>query len=139
MLRPVLFLFLLALLPVAQAESLKEVEAGVRATLYKNLKSLQIEDMDMMMTTIHTQSPFYQSTRQAVEPLLKQYKLKYEFISEKFIGYDGDLAYIRVVQKTSKISGPEFNDNIIDMVQGYRKENNTWKIWAQFIVDIKYL
>ena len=129
---------LLLFMAPLQAESLKNVEAGVVKTLKQNLRSVQEENMDLMMSTIHKKSPAYMSTRYAMEPIFRDYDLKYELVSHKFIAHDGDLAYIRVVQKTSKINGPAFRNNIIDMVQGYRKEAGVWKVWGQFIVDIQY-
>ncbi len=104
-----------------------------------NLKYSQQEDIDKVMATMHSQSPSYLPTKNAMASIFPNYEISYELLSFRFIAYDGDLAYARIKQRTRKISGPAFNDNEIDMVQAYRKEAGEWKIWSQMNIDIKYI
>ncbi len=83
----------------------------VKETIIQNMKTTEAENSEMMMKTIHTQSPFYLMTKQQMQPLFDNYDLKYELLSYEFIGISGEYATARVIFKTSKISGPAFKDN----------------------------
>jgi len=55
------------------------------------------------------------------------------------MGKDKTYAYARVQQQSTKVSGPEFKNNITDQLIVFRKDGHEWKIWTTAILNIKYL
>ena len=115
------------------------VSDDVRQTLEENLKYSQQENMDGMMSTIHRSSPNYMATGQAMNQLFPAYDLKYSLISYNFVGEEGGYAYIRIVQRTEKVAGPEFNNNELEALMIFKQENGKWKLWSQANLNIKFL
>jgi len=119
----------------AAPEAKEEIEKAVKA----NMSYLEQEDPDGPMSTIHTQSLSYKPTKNALAQLFGAYKLSYKLISYEFIVVDRGLAYVRVKQRTKKISGPAFNNNEVDMVQIFKQEDGVWKLWSQANLTISYI
>ncbi|MGH1439387.1 MAG: hypothetical protein ACRBBR_04670 [Cellvibrionaceae bacterium] len=117
----------------------KSVEAGVRKSFDDNLKYSIAADIDGVLSTVHTQSLFYLNTKNLLTQVLNIYKLDYTLLDYQFISYDGELAYVRAKQRTTKISGPAFQNNEIDIVQVYKQEAGIWKLWAQANMAVKYI
>lgn len=111
----------------------------IKETVIKNMDATQAEDTTMMMDTIHTQSPFYLMTKQQMQPMFENYDLKYELISYAYIGQTGEYALARVNFKTHKLSGPAFKDNQLDIIQIFKQENGTWKLWSQASLEVNFL
>jgi hypothetical protein len=120
------------------ASGKEDIAQAIKAVVLKNLKATEAEDLDLVMQTIHTQSPAYVSTKQQIPPSFENFDLKYELLSLKYIGYDGEYAVVRTKQSTQKISGPAFQNNEIDMIQVFKKEADKWKFWNQAILEIKF-
>lgn len=129
--------------PAQQAPAKKAspaLEAEIRKTMQENIRSTEAEDLDSMMRTIHSGSPLFQQTRQQVAQIFgKGLGLKYQLVSLKYLATDGDYAVARVRQRTTKTPADSFKNNEIDMILAFRKEDDTWKIWNQAILEIKYL
>ena len=121
------------------AESDKEVSAAVKKVFEDNLKYCCTEDTKGILSTFHTKSAAYPSLKKLSQQIAKFYDLKYEMESFKFVGLAGEYAVARVVQKTTKIKGPAFRNNIIDTLQVFKKENGKWKIWTTTILSRKFL
>ncbi len=116
-----------------------DIAGQVKATVIKNMETTQAENTAMMMSTIHTQSPYYLMTKQQMEPLFESYDLKYELISYEFIGVSGEYALARVIFRTSKVSGPAFKDNELDVIQIFKQEDGVWKFWSQASLNLKFI
>lgn len=119
------------------------VQAGtaedVRRVVEENMAATQSEDMPRMMATIHRDSPSYRATRQQVAPLFQQYDLAYTLDRYEFVGMTGEFAVVRVHQTTEKVSGQAaFNDNRLQLLQAFKKEDGQWKFWSQSILDIEF-
>ena len=71
--------------------------------------------------------------------LFPAYDVKYELIDYQFIGEDSEYAYVKVKQRTKKISGPAFQDNEVEALFVFKQENGTWKLWTQANLSISYL
>jgi len=110
----------------------------IKSVVLENLKATQAEDTNRTMITVHTQSPIYRQTKQMLAPIFDDFDLSYELLSFSYIGLNGEYAVARVKQTTKKVSGPIFQENEMDMVQVFRKENGKWKFWTQAILEIKY-
>ena len=97
------------------------------------------ENIEEYMKTVHSQSAIYSATKQTLQQLFPSYDLKYELLNYTFIAVEGDYVLARVKQRTRKVSGPAFRNNIIDMIQIFKMENGIWKYWQQAILDIIYI
>jgi hypothetical protein len=71
--------------------------------------------------------------------MFENYDLKYKLTYFKYIGQDGEYAVARIRQLTEKVAGGYFQNNEIDMIQVFKKENDEWKYWSQVIIDVKYI
>lgn len=114
-------------------------EAVLRAAVEKNFKGLEDENFDMAMDPVHTQSPGYLATKKLTTQLFENYDLKYELQHFKLIGIDGEYAVCRGKQKTTKISGPAFQNNIVDVIFVFKKEKGAWKFWSQSMLEAKFI
>lgn len=122
------------------AEETAKLSAELRAVLEKNLQAYTDEDLDAMIATVNTKSPMFGATVNSMKVLVAQYDLKYELESFKYFGRDAEYAVVRVKQKTTKVAGPAFNDNILDAMHIYRQDDKKqWKLWQTAILDVEYL
>lgn len=121
----------------AEAETpptLKEV----RDLVGRNLVASEALDVEAVRATIHSESPSIEGLDEMAAQL-RAYRLRYEAKKVEYIGMTGEFALVRVVQHTTRISGPEFMDNELDAVWAIRKEDGDWKFWAQMFLDLKPL
>ncbi len=104
-----------------------------------NFAATQKEDMEAVKQTIHTQSPVYIPSLKTTEQLFGYYDLKVELLYFRYTGSDGEYAIARAKQKTIKVKGPAFKNNIIDSIYIFRKETGKWKIWQQSVLETKFI
>jgi len=123
-------------LAVGEGEPASEI---IKDVVSKNLQSAKEEDIEMMLTTIHTQSPGYLMTKQQMEVAFENYDLDYKLTYFKYIGQDSEYAIARTRQTTKKIAGGYFQNNEVDMIQVFKQEDGEWKFWNQVILDVKYI
>ena len=115
------------------------VSKAIKEVVIKNMEAFEKEDVDTAMDTMHSQGPSYLMTRQQMQTAFEHYDLIYRLTYFKYIGQDGGYAAARVKQITEKVSGPMFQDNEVDMIQIFKKENGVWKYWTQSVLDVKYM
>ena len=127
-------LLLAVLLAVAQ----DDVAAAVRKVYDAQLKALEAEDPKAFEATNHPKNPNLQATVESLPDLFKNYDLKYEVKSFRFVAADADYAYVRVVQVTSKVAGPDFNNNTVDGLHVFRKDGAAWKFWTTALLEVKF-
>jgi len=120
----------------APDQKLGEVLKGV---ILENFDAYEKEDLTRVLNTVHTQSYGYLTTKQATQEIFTEYDLHYELLGSSFVGQNGDFALMRVQQKTTKVSGPAFRDNELDIIFIFKQENSRWKFWTQAVLDIKFL
>ncbi len=134
--RMALMLALVVFSGVSYAASIAD---EVRDVVEENIAATQSEDMARMMKTIHSSSPSYQATLQQVPPLFQQYDLEYELKGYDFVGVTGEFAVVKVRQATRKVAGAAaFNDNELELLQAFKKENGAWKFWSQTILTMQF-
>ncbi|MCP4649967.1 MAG: nuclear transport factor 2 family protein [PVC group bacterium] len=138
------YIFIICLLVVfAVASSAvaadKAMDAELRAVVEANFVALANEDVDAAMKTIHTQAPGYLQTKELSNQLFPYYDLKYELLEFNYIAIDGEYALARAIQKTIKVDGPAFQNNIVDFIYVFKQEDGVWKFWSQAIVDTKFI
>lgn len=88
---------------------------------------------------MHSASPFFDATRQALAQLFVNYTLACTLVDAELIGADACYGYARVRQKTVKVHGPSFDNNITDSLMVFRQERGEWKIWAQAMLAVEPL
>src|SRR5208283_4048790 len=107
----------LAQQPPAPKNTTAATEAALRKTVAENIRSTQAEDVEAMINTVHSQSPVFATTRQQASQVFgKGLNLKYEILSLKYLTTDGDYAFARLRQQTTKTPPDNFRNNEVDMV-----------------------
>jgi len=120
-----------------KARAADDLAQALRAVIEANEAAVANGNLDGMSRTLHSQSPVYAKTRSAMKDW--PFKLKAEILYFKAIGEDGDFAFARARIKTTKLSGPEFKDNVTDEVHAFKKEGPDWKIWASLPLTVTFL
>ena len=116
------------------------VESQLKEVMLDNIKSTEAEDIEGTMKTVHSKSPLYQATRKQLSQLFgKHLGMKYELVSLKYLATDGDYAFARVHQRTTKEPATNFKNNETDILVAFRKESGGWKFWNQVVLDIQFL
>ncbi|MBU1044752.1 MAG: hypothetical protein KJ915_10195 [Candidatus Omnitrophica bacterium] len=116
-----------------------KTSADLEKVLRENFDAYEKEEIFRVLPTVHTLSPTYASTKDVANKIFPVYDLKYELMSFRYLITDGDFALARVLQKTSKVSGPAFRNNLIDLIVIFRQEKGQWKLWSQVILEIEFL
>ncbi|MGV8120635.1 MAG: FecR domain-containing protein [Candidatus Xenobiia bacterium LiM19] len=115
-----------------------EKEAILRV-LYRNTEALQNRDLKAYMETIDPTCSSYQNTETQSRRLCQQYSLKIELYDVKVREIRGNEAKVEFCQKTVKLAGPEFHNNIITGVHTFRKVAGSWKLSSTKINITRYL
>ena len=108
-------------------------------TVRENIRASNAEDVERYMSTIHSRSPLYRSTRQALETVFDDYDLSYRLTNVELIEQDGEEARINFTIVTTKILGPPFADNRVTGEMIMRIEDGQWKIYDQETTEVDYL
>lgn len=122
---------ILLLATLMSTSSIAGTAEDIKAVVEANFKHTQAEDVNASVATMHTDSPNYQATKQVLGQLFSVYDLKYTLVSFDFVGEDSDFAYARVKQLTEKVTGPAFQNNELESLQVFKRENGQWKLWTQ--------
>ena len=117
----------------------KELEATLKQVVLTNFAASEKEDANAVMETLHADSPTIKSTSQVLEGLFSFYDLKYELLSFSFLVQDGDYAVARAKQKTTKIAGDEFKNNVLDSIYIFRQQDAAWKLWQQVVLETEFI
>ncbi|MCG2712223.1 MAG: hypothetical protein L6416_07880 [Candidatus Omnitrophica bacterium] len=116
-----------------------DIVTVLKSVITENFEAYELEDIEKVMQTVHSKSPGFEATKEFSSQVFPVYDIKYELLSFKYISLEGEYALGRVKQKTSKISGPEFKDNIIDSIVIFKQEAGFWKLWSQATLTLEYL
>ena len=104
-----------------------------------NFEAYEQEDIEKVMMTVHSKSPGFEATKQFSSQVFPVYDIKYELMNFKYISTEDEYALGRVKQKTIKVAGPEFKDNIIDSIVIFKQEAGSWKLWSQATLTLEYI
>ena len=115
-----------------------DIATEIEALVIENLRATEAEDLNVMLDTIHTESPGYSQTQKAVNFTFETYDLKYKLLLFRYIGQDSEYALARFKFSAEKVAGPDFKNNILDTIHVFRKENGKWKIWSQATLEITF-
>ena len=133
--KPVILTLALAVPVMSYADTAQEIEALIQ----KNVAYTESENVEAVMSTMHSDSLSYQATLQMLQQLFPVYDLSYTLLSYKFVGEEGGYAYARIIQRTEKVEGPDFRDNDVEALQVFKQEDGEWKLWSQANLRIEYL
>lgn len=113
----------------------------LKATIESNINGMNDENIDASLEAVHTQSPFYDQMQVMLSEIAKVYDLESSLVSFEYLGMDKakSKAVVLVRQKTVKLSGPDFRDNIVDTMTVFKKDGDVWKIWQSLTLDVEYL
>lgn len=123
------------------AENKKHDDHFKRAleTLEKYLEAINENKLEETMSMLHKNSPAQLPTRHAIGPLMSTYKLYHRILDPEYIGADKDYLYLRMKQKTRKLNGPEFQNNISDVLVAMRQDEGVWKIWSIMPLETTFI
>lgn len=124
---------------IQDSHAADDMSTILNEVISQNFKAYEEENIEKVMKTVHSKSPGFDATKEFSSQIFPVYDIKYELLSFKFIALEGDYAIGRVKQKTAKVSGPEFKDNIIDSIVIFKKESGIWKLWSQATLTLEYI
>jgi len=109
-------------------------------TLFRDL-SLAYEErnLDTIFNLHHPYNDLFNMGKDQLRNVLSNYELQVNFEDVTILQQDNDTQVIRISQTTKKKVGPEFRDNIIDMVMVLKPHNNTLKILSTASISTEFL
>ena len=119
------------------AEKPADLAATLETVLKQNFAASEQKDVKGVMATLHTNSPVAAVTAEALTSLFETFELKYELLSFRLVGRDGEYAVARAEQKTTKVKGPDFKDNVIDSLYIFRTQDGKWRLWYQVLLETR--
>ena len=122
--------------PLLAADPLASTLLGV---LQAQADAISRGNADDALKTMHSQSPAYASGAKILRDTAGALKVHAEVSDCKLVGIDGDYAFARCSQKITKVSGPEFHDNVRDVLEVFKKEDGAWKEWSSALLTARYL
>lgn len=141
MLNKIFSFFLLAGLLVILATACSNNGGGSspEGVVKMNAEYMDKEDLDGSLSTIHPESPAYESSKQMTSKLFEVYDLDYKLEKVELVEENKNEARVKFVQLTTKKSGPEFRNNRFTGVHILRKYNGNWKIYSTESVNVDYV
>jgi hypothetical protein len=105
--------------------------AALRGAVESNIAGYESKDVDATLKTIHSKSPAYDTTKEA---LARQADLDvdFELVDFRYIGHDDEFALARVKIRTTPAAGEsDVAGNTVDAILIFHQENGVWKIWGE--------
>ena len=109
----------------------------LRQVVEQNLAAINSEDLAGAMSRIHTKSPEYDSTQEALPVQFAVLDTRTQLVDFRFIGHDDEFAVARVKLKTVEQSAELFSPNVLDMIAVFHQENGVWKYWSDHILGVE--
>ena len=132
-------ILILIILSVSGCTSSKDnIDSDIIAVIHEQLRAAQNEDLAAYMNTIHPHSPFYKQTEIEMKSMFETYDLKHEMQDIHIIERRKTGAKVRWIQRTSKVSGPEFRNIKATVTHIFQKFNGKWKMFSGEMTDIAY-
>lgn len=131
---------LVALLSIAVAAGAAEdkLATTLRGVVESNVKAYDAENPDAVMSTIHTRSPEYDSTKAALPQQFSEEYLNVQLVDFRYMGHDDEFAIARVKTKITGPPGGAFQDNVIDSVMLFHREGALWKLWSDQVLGVDF-
>ena len=127
----------LALLGWGATPATAQLAPALQYVMENNLASFNRKDLAGTMQTIHTKSPDYETTKQALEAQFKDLDATATLVSFTYIGHDDEFAVGRAKVKTTAKPGTGFTDNTVDAMMIFHQEGGAWKLWDEDILGVQ--
>ncbi len=115
-----------------------DTSSDLEELVTSHLAFSRVEDIEGIMSTIHSQSPTYASQKDNLEQIAAVYNFDFDLLHFSFIAEDKDYAYARFKFLLKEVSGFQFKDNERDTLAIFKKEDAQWKFWQQINLEINY-
>ncbi|MGA8053580.1 MAG: hypothetical protein WCA12_06915 [Burkholderiales bacterium] len=115
------------------------LEGALRQAVTGNFAAYDRKDADRSMGFIHSKSPNYEPTKNALANQFKALDVTTDLVDFKYIGHDDEFAVARVIAKTTGKPGTDFTNNVVDAIMIFHQENGQWKLWSEDILGVKLL
>ncbi len=126
-----------ALLCCAAPSAPAQLAPALQYVMENNLASFNRKDLGGTMSTIHTKSPDYESTKAALETQFQDLDVSAQLVDFDYIGHDDEFAVARAKVKTTGKPGTGFTDNTVDAMVLFHQENGAWKLWDEDVLGIQ--
>lgn len=114
-------------------------EEAVIAALRQTMQAFNDNDFAAYMDGFDPESPDRDLTKGLAENLFRTYRFDVTIDRVEVEKIEGDLATVRAIQTTRRVSGPEFRDNTIEAVHTFRRHNGRWLLRSTEVEKTTYL
>ena len=135
--RAMAILGVLAFGTAAQAAEDGDLSAELRQVVERKLAGFNSEDPAETMRHVHTKSPEYSVTEEALPVQFEELDARSKIVSFRYIGHDDEFAVARVKLETVDQSGEPFSANVIDTITLFHQENGEWKFWSDYVLGVE--
>lgn len=105
-------------------------EQAIKTVIQNNLISLQEENLENYMATLHPESPGYSKMELLCPKIFEIYDLEHKLVKLDILDVSKTKARVRTTQEARRISGPEnFRDNRSTTTHTLKKYNGEWKLF----------
>jgi PBP1b-binding outer membrane lipoprotein LpoB len=102
----------------------------VLEAVHKNLEATHLEDVELVLETIHEDSPQLASTRSGMEYVFKNYDMVYELEEAHFLSISSEDVQLLYQQTTKSVQGSGFQDMRSIGIHTIKKSaDGNWKIF----------
>lgn len=116
------------------ADTEQQIDHLIEKHYYYN----DLEDVEAVLSTIDPTSPAYEQTGVILEQMYSAYDLQTE-VQYAIVDLGEDEAIVQTTQLTTRLSGPEFQDNETTAQHLLVKVNGNWRIYSSKIIYVDYL
>jgi len=109
---------------------------ALRKAVSDNLAAYDREDVAGTLSTIDSDSPDYESTKDALAAQFKDLDVTTSLVAFTLIGHDDEFAVARVKVKTTGKAGSGFTDNTVDSIMVFHMQDGSWKLWGEEVLGV---
>lgn len=102
-------------------------ESDIKAVCEKQIDAINKENVDELVSTLDTASPYFESSKQLFEQIFKIYDLQVTLESMKIEKIENGIAEVEMTLTTVKKAGPDFTNNKAISLNILKKTDNGWK------------
>lgn len=107
--------------------------------LEQQFEALNNKDINSYMKTIHEDSPGYESTKNTLADLFKNYNQTFELVSWEVVSATADEIKVKVVYTIKNAEGSDKKDEKVTATHTLMKSGDIWKVYSTAIDKIEYL
>jgi hypothetical protein len=123
---------------VAAGAADPELATTLRGVVESNVKAYDAEDADGVLRTMHTRSPEYDTTKDAMADQFRELDIAAKLIDFRYMGHDDEFVVARVRTELVGPPGVDFQDNVTDSIVLFHKEGGVWKLWSDQVLGVQF-